>query len=131
MEHKEATRWLAQARWDLKAAGDSGAAGNHEWACFQSQQAAEKALKSFLYSSGADPEKLHSVHRLLRACVEMNREFEQLSAAAGLDQYYIGTRYPNGLPDNVPHEYYTREAAERCQSLARSVIEFVERLSKS
>ena len=131
MEQEEAGRWLTQARWDLKAAADSAAAGNYEWACFQSQQAAEKALKSFLYVSGADPERLHSVYRLLRACAELNSEFEQLVDAGSLDQYYVPTRYPNGLPDSVPHDFYTREAAEQCQSLARSVIEFVERLSKS
>jgi len=131
MEQKEAGRWLAQARWDLKAAADSAAAGNYEWACFQSQQAAEKALKSFLYLCGADPEKLHSVRRLLRACAELRPEFGEVAGAAELDKYYIPTRYPNGLPDDVPHEYYTREVAEQCQSLARSVIEFVERFGKS
>jgi len=40
---EEAKRWLAQARRDLKAAKDSSSAGNFEWACFQAQQAAEKA----------------------------------------------------------------------------------------
>jgi HEPN domain-containing protein len=44
MQAGEWERWLAQARWDLKAARDSAAAGNFEWACFQAQQAAEKAL---------------------------------------------------------------------------------------
>jgi HEPN domain-containing protein len=131
MQEREADRWLAQARWDLKAAGDSAAAGNFEWACFQSQQAAEKALKSFLYATGTEPAALHSVRRLLGECEKLNPRFAELRAAAELDRYYIPTRYPNGLPDDVPHEYFTAEAAESCQSLASSVIGFVERSRKS
>lgn len=37
---EEARRWMAQAKRDLKAARDSLEDGNHEWACFQAQQAA-------------------------------------------------------------------------------------------
>jgi HEPN domain-containing protein len=127
----ESSRWLTQARWDLKAAGDSAAAGNFEWACFQAQQAAEKALKSFLYAAGASPLALHSVRRLLAECERLHPEFAGLRGAAELDRYYVPTRYPNGLPDDVPHDHYTAEAAEQCQSLASSVIAFVERLSAS
>jgi HEPN domain-containing protein len=30
-----------------------------------------------------------------------------------LDGYYIPTRYPNGLPDGIPADVYTRAAAEQ------------------
>lgn len=128
---QESERRLAQARWDLKAAHDSAAAGNFEWACFQAQQAAEKALKSFLYRAGAEPSTGHSVRRLVAECERISADFAGLRDAAELDGYYIPTRYPNGLPDDVPHEYYTVEAAEECLSLASSVIEFVGRLSET
>ncbi len=49
---KEAMRWLKQAEKDLTTARNSLNAGDYEWACFQSQQSAEKALKSVLYSKG-------------------------------------------------------------------------------
>jgi len=42
---KESARWLKQAIADLKAARNSQKANNFEWACFQAQQAGEKALK--------------------------------------------------------------------------------------
>ncbi len=74
---RESSRWLAQAKWDLKAG------------------------------------------------------FVEVRAAGELDRYYIPTRYPNGLPDDVPHDHFTAEAAQLCQSLASSVIEFVERSSAS
>ncbi|MGD8967651.1 MAG: hypothetical protein PVI07_09095 [Anaerolineae bacterium] len=27
-------------------------------------------------------------------------------------RYYVATRYPNGLPDGIPADTYTRQAAE-------------------
>jgi HEPN domain-containing protein len=36
--------WFEQAEADLRAAVLSTSGGAHEWACFQSQQAGEKAL---------------------------------------------------------------------------------------
>jgi len=129
MRMDEWRNWLAQAEWDLKAARDSAVAGNFEWACFQCQQAAAKALKAYLYRAGGEPLGLHSVRKLLAAWEEAAPEFGALRPAALLDRYYIPTRYPNGLPGDVPHEYFTAEAAQECLSQASSVIEFVVRSS--
>lgn len=41
---------LEQAEADLRAADHSMAGGSYEWACFQAQQAGEKALKAYLYA---------------------------------------------------------------------------------
>jgi len=131
MAEQESERWLAQAKWDLKAARDSAAAGNYEWSCFQAQQAAEKALKSYLYREGAEPIALHSVRKLVAECEKISPEFAGLRPAAELDLYYVPARFPTALPDDVPHEYFTAEAAEECLSLASSVIEFVGRSSGS
>ncbi len=131
MHKAEARRWLEQAEWDLKAGRDSRAAGNHEWACFQAQQSAEKALKSFLFAAGKTRMITHSVRQLLVACEALDPACGELRPAAELDQYYVPTRYPNGLPDDVPHDHYTAEAAERCLSLATSVLAFVKRSSAS
>lgn len=45
----EARRWLKQAFADRGAAEASLASGHFEWACFQAQQAAEKALKALWF----------------------------------------------------------------------------------
>ena len=45
---KESMRWFKQAEKDLKASKNSLKSGDYGWACFQAQQAAEKALKSIL-----------------------------------------------------------------------------------
>ncbi|HDG62343.1 MAG TPA: HEPN domain-containing protein, partial [Thermotoga sp.] len=38
--------WLRQALRDLEHAEESKRSGKHEWACFASHQAAEKAVKA-------------------------------------------------------------------------------------
>ncbi|MDI6886868.1 MAG: HEPN domain-containing protein, partial [archaeon] len=61
----EALRWLKQAKKDLTSAKNSLESGDYEWACFQSQQSAEKALKSFLYSKGFRKILTHSIFELI------------------------------------------------------------------
>ncbi|MCX7827348.1 MAG: HEPN domain-containing protein, partial [Verrucomicrobiae bacterium] len=61
---REAQRWLAQAEADLNAARDSRFAKHFEWACFQAQQAGEKAMKALWFSHDADPWG-HSVVKLI------------------------------------------------------------------
>ena len=40
-----------------------------------------------------------------------------------LDQYYIPTRYPNGLPDGVPADVFTRAQAEGAVAGAQRIID--------
>ena len=55
----------------------------------------------------------HSLLRLVRehpaASTKMELTTAVSEAAATLDQFYIPTRYPNGLPDLTPHEVYTKD----------------------
>jgi len=51
----DSRRWLKQSESDIKAAEGSRKNKNYEWACFQSQQASEKALKSLYFNYSADP----------------------------------------------------------------------------
>jgi HEPN domain-containing protein len=124
----EAERWYGQARFDLEAARASVAAGNHEWACFQAQQSAEKALKALLLRQGKRRFPSHSVHDLLAEVTKLAPEFDAVSEAQRLDQYYIPTRYPNGLPGTVmPHDYYGQKEALECVNLAESLLELINR----
>jgi HEPN domain-containing protein len=117
--------WLSQAERDLKAARDSLSSGNYEWSAFQSQQAAEKALKALLQYFNREVRE-HSVVRLLeeaRASVEPPRGL--MVAARELDRHYIQSRYPNGFPAGYPGEYYDERLAERCIDYAQEVLNFV------
>ena len=42
------------------------------------------------------------------------------------DSYYIPTRYPNGLPDDIPANVYNREAATSALTLAEEVLSEVQ-----
>ena len=120
----EEQRWLRQAEKDLESAQDSSRAEHYEWACFQSQQAAEKALKAFLYSRGLRAILTHSIRDLVLECSRYEPGFGSLlDEAKVLDTYFIPTRYPNGLVGNdIPAHYYTEEDASRCISYAGSML---------
>ncbi|ABL78952.1 HEPN domain-containing protein [Thermofilum pendens] len=47
---EEAKKRFLQALRDLKATRDSSATDSYEWACFQAQQAAGKAVRALLYA---------------------------------------------------------------------------------
>ena len=63
-----ARAWFEQAEADLRAAELSASGGANEWACFQAQQAGEKALKALLYGRGFTSIITHSLRRLVREC---------------------------------------------------------------
>ncbi|MGV9173681.1 MAG: HEPN domain-containing protein [Promethearchaeia archaeon] len=114
--------WFSQAMFDLKAAKDSMENENYEWSCFQAQQAAEKALKSFLYANRKRNIFTHSIKKLIEIASEINETIAPLKEARILDQYYIPTRYPNGLPGDIPHNYYIKKDAEKCVKFAQKII---------
>ena len=120
-----ARTWFDQACADLAAAEDSAATGHHEWACFQAQQAGEKALKAVLYARGRTSIVTHSLRRLLRESAGIDTGFADLDEDARLlDQHYIPTRYPNGLDSEMtPSAYYDEKDAERCLRSARLILE--------
>lgn len=124
----EAKRWLEQARYDLDLARYNAAGGFHAAACFQAQQAAEKALKAFLYGRGERVVFGHSVAELCDRCQSYQAEFGALKAKMGrLDRFYIPTRYPNGLPGGIPAEMYDQSDAKEAITWASEAIEAVER----
>jgi len=119
-----ARTWFEQAEADLGAAVDSARTGHNEWSCFQAQQAGEKALKAFVYAHGRTSIVTHSLRRLVRECATIDPAFTDLDEPARmLDQYYIPTRYPNGLDEETPPaRYYDQRDAERCLQSARSIL---------
>ena len=121
----EADRWLAQARSELAFARIGVREGFHAQACFHCQQSAEMALKAVHYLGGARLVMGHSLVELLAPLVDKHAEFAALRGdAARLDQLYIPTRYPNGLPGGVPAEVFTEEQA--AEAIARAA-QFIDR----
>ncbi len=102
--------------------------GHYAAACFYAQQAAEKALKAVLFSQGSRVVWGHSVRELARQCEAHDAAFATVAGAAALlDQFYIPTRYPNGLPaPAIPGETYTAAQAEAAVEAGQHVLRLVE-----
>jgi HEPN domain-containing protein len=117
--------WLKQAIRDLQHAADSQKTGRHEWACFASQQAAEKAVKALHLFLGQEAWG-HVVAFLLRELPE-NIEVSQeiLEKAQVLDNFYIPTRYANGHPSGAPFEHYGSLQSTQAIQYASEIIEFI------
>lgn len=122
----EAERWLRQAENDLEFGRLALREGFFAQACFIAQQSAEKALKSLAYAAG---ERVVLGHSLVELSTRLRTHLPAvaglLELAGILDQYYVATRYPNGLPGGTPFEAFSQrqareaiEAAERFLALA-------------
>jgi len=124
----EAQRWFQEAQAELAVVRTLRGAGHYAAACFYSQQAAEKALKAPLYAQGARIVLGPSVRDLARQCAAHDAAFAHLQDdTALLDQFYITTRYPNGLPSPaIPSESFTGAQAQAAQEAAEHVIRQVE-----
>ena len=126
---EEGGRWLSQAAEDLKWTKHLAEQGGWYIACFLSQQVTEKALKAYLYAQGEEIVLGHSVARLCAEAAEYQAEFSnKANRWSVLDGYYIPTRYPNGLPDGIPAEVYTKDAAMSAASLAEEAVIYVKGL---
>ncbi len=67
----------------------------------------------------------HSVRRLVEEfpCQNEIVDFQQwLKFASLLDQFYIPTRHPNGLPDLTPGQVYEKEDAQRAMTAAQELV---------
>lgn len=130
---KQAAKWLRQAEADLKAAKDSFEHGNFEWSCFQSQQSAEKSLKALLYNKGYTSIVTHSAKRLVTEALKIDESLSELSTDARfLDMFYIPTRYPNGLDEDMaPTDFYEEEDAQKCLNSATSILNVVKKHLRS
>ena len=116
----EALRWLRQAENDLLFARLGLREGFYAQVCFQCQQIAEKAIKSIRY--GELGERIVFGHSLVELAGGLDLPPGLHAELAILDQYYIPTRYPNGLPGGTPYEVYTRAQAESAVKVCDSVV---------
>jgi len=113
---KDADDFLGAAR-DLLATG--------RWAkvCFNSQQAAELALKAALNALGLEI-KGHDLFLLASELGEYEPSIRALcDVAKRLDQYYIPTRYPNAFYSGSAMEHFTEAQANEAVQQAERIME--------
>lgn len=119
--------WLRQAQRDLTHSRNALEDGDFEWACFASQQAAEKAVKA-VYEHCHGEGWGHVISKLLKELPEQTGVTEELlQTAMRLDKLYILPRYPNGFESGAPGDYYTRAEAEDAIADASAIIDFCRR----
>jgi len=128
-KREEAVRWFTHAKDEFNDADDLRIRERFYLALFHFQQASEKALKSYLYLKVKSIEVFYtnSINDLLNMAIEFDPEFNEVTSSKKLDQYYIPTRYPNGLPGGIPSRYYDDpEEGENAMKLAKKLIDLVE-----
>jgi HEPN domain-containing protein len=118
-----AADWFRQAEADLRHARHAVRDGDHEWACFAAQQTAEKATRA-AHNALGQATRGHLVTHLLAALRPQIPGVDDvlLDRARALDKLYIPTRYPKGLPEGAPADFYTRSEAERAIADAEAVL---------
>jgi HEPN domain-containing protein len=116
--------WLRQALRDLEQADDSRGAGRHEWACFASHQAAEKAVKALHLANGQEAWG-HVVAKLLRELPARVAAADSLvEKGKVLDNFYVPSRYPNSHPAGAPFEHYGTLQSDEAIRYAREIIDY-------
>lgn len=114
--------WLDRAEEDLLSAQVLLKDGRCLENCaFHCQQAIEKALKAYLLLRSGQLLDGHSLTWLCKQAMAHDQEFRSwLDECAILNGYYISTRYPTDIPDEIT----TREA-KKAVSLAEQVYGFI------
>lgn len=124
----EARRWLKQAENDLEFARLGLREGFFSQACFLAQQSAEKGVKAIAYALGERTVLGHSILVLTDRYADRVPGLGGLRREAGiLDQYYIPTRYPNGLPGGVPFMAFGEEQAVAAIAAAEDFLRLASR----
>ena len=78
----EGARWLRQAEQDLEDARFLRENGRHNLACFQGQQAAEKAVKAYLYHRRVEDVWGHSLLDLCEDAKLFDMMFDTVKSEA-------------------------------------------------
>ena len=129
---RRAVSWLEQAEFDLEAARLSLEHGYFEWASFQSQQSAEKALKGLLVLLDGYAPRGHRLAGLLALIGHFNPQLRQELHASitDLEAATFVSRYPFAIPTErmSPHEFIEKEDAVACLDEATQLVQKVQRV---
>lgn len=119
--------WLRQAHSDLAMAAYANEGGFHAQACYHCSQAAEKALKAVLLALDQEPERTHSIERLLSALELLGiatAPLRQLPLKP-LQRMTTASRYPDG--DEAPVDLFDERDGALALEVARAVVGFADR----
>src|SRR5947209_19754342 len=95
MSESEARGWLVFAREDLETAELELTTRPRRFACVNTQQAAEKALKAAIIASGVAPERTHDLDQLVQLVPSDWRVARTGADLSMLSQLAVQPRYPD------------------------------------
>jgi len=118
--------WLRQAHSDLAMAAYASQGGFHAQACYHCSQAAEKALKALLLALDQEPERTHSIERLLRVLESLGIATDPLHQLPlkPLQRMITASRYPDG--DEAPVDLFDERDGALALEVARAVVGFAD-----
>ena len=118
--------WLRQAHSDLAMAVYASDGGFHAQACYHCSQAAEKALKAVLLALDQEPERTHSIERLLCALELLGIETAPLRQLPlkPLQRMTTASRYPDG--DEAPVDLFDDRDGALALQVARAVVGYAD-----
>ena len=120
----ESDRWKNQSKYDFELANkliDT----EFSYSCFMFQQAAEKAIVSYLVLKGTDKVWGSSISDLAEDCIAIDPTFDFLKSYGPiLDKYLYSTRYPTFSLSGSPYEIFTKEDSNKARELSGDVIKF-------
>lgn len=117
-----AEEWLRRAKSNLALAKAPKTEGIYwEDLCFETQQAAEKAIKAVLLHNAIQFRFVHDIAELLTLLEQNNIPFsEEVRSAAELTEYSVEARYPG------PFEAVSEEEFRRALLTAEAVVSWAE-----
>ena len=122
--------WMEDSENDLMVSKETlKVAKAYNWACFQSQQAAEKSVKAVLIGIGEHP-YLHSIRELLGdLSLKTGRALHDLEdCAERLDLYYVPPRYPNAHGGRATYKIYGKGVAQEAVECAGRIVSRMRKL---
>ena len=129
-DNDEFIRWMNEAENTLKSALVDKKNNFYNWSCFKCQQAAEFALKAYLYGLGLTPFG-HSLTRLVNNLQAYGIDISAISTLCKkLDLFYITSRYANAHSAGSPFEYYDESIASEALENAKKILNFINGLKK-
>ena len=118
-------QWLDRAAEDLVVAHLVFKEAHFSHACFLAQQCVEKSLKAFLLARKNAYPRAHKLVDLIAQCISIDSDFSRFrDGCIVIDQYYVPTRYPNGVPGGLAEGLPGRQEAEEAVAYAESIMEF-------
>ena len=119
---------MRQSERNLNSAYANYREGIYEEACFESHQAAEKAVKALLNYFHRERRGYSILYLISTIPIEIPEDVRK--CILELDRHYIPTRYPDVYDEGAPFDYYSREDADRCLECAKKIIDWVKSFVK-